>query len=353
MKLNFLIPVISLLLIFTSCKKTEFNPSPANMDLSVKINTWLNGKKIEGMRIKNNTIESLQLNILQNEIVIEQLNDFEKLIIAPLKENVVFAYHKDEQTVNALLFIVDKNGDIRKGNIVQYVPTDKGIHKIPGNSFHNFYNSKRVQLDGTLTFLTIGGNFLEEYSYENSQVSSYKFLKKESENNSSTRTVCTQWWLVTTTYYSDGTTEVDITDLGVTCYEDGDCVPNELCDHITDGGGSSAPPEDPQDWVEKSWSITNDYWAVNSTEKIKGIRNASYTNGGYFNGAAHVSDNFVHVSTGNFTLSNKSVEVSHSYLTVLSKIYGIVTWTDPSPQVFSYILPPNNSNSWSFSQVYP
>jgi len=237
-------------------------------------------------------------------------------VVIPIKSD----YHSDVNNgrkVDAnLLLILNKTGELRKGNIVQYIPANGNETKLPVGIFNKMYNFRKLDVSGKFSFLNIADQLLYEYGYKDGRLfSSGSVGMKPTPNNSSASTSqratkCTEWYLTTTYYYSDGTTSETTQYLTTTC--DGGCsdpMNQSFCqpgDTQSGGGGSggssdpSSPDyEEPMTFKTRDWEYQIDqagWWAVVPTEGFNGMRKRSLPYGGYFTNFIHVTDGFMSTS---------------------------------------------------------
>ena len=140
-----------------------------------------------------------------------------------------------------LLLSTDKlTGQISKAEIVQFIPASNAGNYDLKDIFLELSTEKKIQANGTFTFLSIGDVFVFEKEYKNGNLFSYKIMtSKPATDTQRDNLYCTHWYILTTYYYADGHEEYEITDLGITCSS---CAPNQLCDHLDDDGGGGIDP---------------------------------------------------------------------------------------------------------------
>lgn len=258
-------------------EKSSGHSSPENQS-GKKVNAWLDSN-ISGNTLRNERIKALKDNLDISKLSVEDLDQGEKMIIVPLKRGFVSNINKETDPINNLLLFVDKNGSIRKGNIVQYIPDTGGSHSsVPANTFYAIFNDKPVEASGRYTYLSIFDKFQYEMQYQNGSVLSFGIMKsKDKEPGGSDREnqLCIDWYLITTYYYADGTTHTDEEFIGTSCY--GSCLPGELCDELdpTEVGGNGGSDgivdvSKAVNWVvAESEGLT---WHVKSYETLYGIK---------------------------------------------------------------------------------
>src|SRR6266700_880580 len=285
----------ALIISFTACRK-EASPDKltlhsAQAEITAKVNAWLDNQKSSINQEINTRIKSLKENLDLTRARFEKLSDKEQFLIVPVTDNFKPINNRGNNPVNNLLLIVNESGEIRKGNIVQYVPDNSQIgHEVPQNTFFKMFNEKSIDCNGAFRFLSIMDTYLYELKYENGALHSYGLMqpKTKTVTTNSTNSDCVDWYLVTTYFYEDGSTNTDWEYLGTTC---GGCAPSDptvqqsfLCG---DSGGGAGP--DPNDDValvtQRDWVVVeniNGLWDVISTERLSGVKNSLEAGGGHF-----------------------------------------------------------------------
>ena len=236
--------------------------------------------------------EDLRFQSLQDDPLLEPLSD-ERIVIIPINHTFQTNNNSEYQHHDKLLIILDENGEISSGKIVQFVNSGEEVDA-PNNTFHKFYNGASIEWDGTMTFLTVTDMFLEEYVFFAGNLTKHRGVEPRDENgvvSFGNRVQCLPWFLITTTHYSDGGTDTWEEYLGTTC--SGHCGPSDIgsmgCDNPGDQGGGGNPDE----MLDQifSWEVFDiDYlfghsgnWHIKATVKVKakGVRGGS----GLFNSA--------------------------------------------------------------------
>ena len=208
---------------------------------------------------------------------VEQLNDREKLLIIPMKDDYENLYTnvKAVKPLQFLLITQNSNGAIRRSDIMLFYPEKFPMNNLPENSFHDFFSKEEVLVDGTMTMLSIGESRRYEMEFKDGQKTKFFKLEKKIDDNVSSNSevqICIQWYWVTTYYNLDGTTTRTSEYLGTTC---GGCVPNELCDEIDGVVGSGAVALVTMS-TEKIWRIHSqnsdpDSWYITTQHTISGL----------------------------------------------------------------------------------
>jgi hypothetical protein len=124
------------------------------------------------------------------------------------------------------VFVLDKNGEIRQGNVMQYASgiTDSD-NSLPNNTIAKIYNNQKIEGSGKFTLLSVYDKFEYELTYKAGSLQSAGRMQPKA-TTSGRSSICLAWYLVTTTFYSDGSQETTETFLGTTCYESR-CYPSD------------------------------------------------------------------------------------------------------------------------------
>jgi hypothetical protein len=215
---------------FYGCQK-EISNQNGNTNLTVaalssKVNNWLNKQQAKSSAGRKDKIQQLQQNLDFDKLHIEALKEREQLIVVPVKTGYKTVNNKDNSVSNTAVFILDKAGEIRQGNVVQYasgiVDADNGF---PGNTITKIYNNQQIDGSGKFTLLSVYDKFEYELTCHAGSLQATGYMQPKT-SASGRSGICLAWYLVTTTFYSDGSQETTETFLGTTCYESG-CYPND------------------------------------------------------------------------------------------------------------------------------
>ncbi|HEV8284288.1 MAG TPA: hypothetical protein VGQ09_08255 [Chitinophagaceae bacterium] len=215
-------PYVALIIVFfNSCKK-ETSQNLSNTEIIVKVNSWLEQQKSEKQPNKAANIDLLKNNLDFSKLEFEKSDNEEQILIIPINESFKTIKKIDKNLNLNLLLIINKSGDIRKGNLVLYSSENGELNKIPRNTFYHIFNTSTPECNGTFKFLSVTGWLQYELTYKNNHLYSAGIVKaKENSPNSGqaarTETECIDWYLVTTYYYSDGTTDQIEEYIGRTC----------------------------------------------------------------------------------------------------------------------------------------
>jgi hypothetical protein len=186
---------------------------------------WLNDQKGDSTPIKNDVINRLIETMDYENSYVEILDEDQNILIIPLNENFVSNNNVECEPVNYLWFIEDEDGKIKRGNILQYIPSDKQSYpSLPVNTFYNYFHDGELASDGTYAFLSIGDIYQYEFTVVDNLVSSGTAMNGTYNVDEG----CIHYVLVHWVIYADGHIEADwIEDLG--CLS---CPPNQLCDEL-------------------------------------------------------------------------------------------------------------------------
>lgn len=292
--------LFSLLILIVSCHKEKApNEELRNEDFAIvsKINAWLDTNlQTDTTQLTKKIIKLIKENLVFDKLSFEKLNDKEKICIVPLKESFNSRFNENKRKVTNVVFIINENDSIRKGNIVQFIPDNgQSISSIPLNTFH-----KILEIDGKFLFLSIKDRPIWEVGYKEGEPFSYGIAEaRETATGANGRlNECINWFITTTIYYTDGTSYSYEEYVGTTCGEM--CQDVRLANgrtyRVNCGGGSgggSTTELSPKavDWVVGA--SANGYWLVRSFETLNGVRTEPGPNGGYFTSITHNSSGII------------------------------------------------------------
>jgi hypothetical protein len=215
---------------FYGCQKEISNQNGSTnltvAALSSKVNNWLNKQQAKYSAGRKDKMQQLQQNLDFEKLHIEALNEREQLIIVPVKNEYKTVNNKDKSVSNIAVFILDRAGEIRQGNVLQYASasTDSD-NSFPDNTITKVYNNQKITSSGKFTLLSVYDKFEYELTYHAGSLQATGYMQPKT-SASGRSGICLAWYLVTTTFYSDGTQETTETFLGTTCYESG-CYPSD------------------------------------------------------------------------------------------------------------------------------
>lgn len=358
--------MILLALIYLSACQKEVAPDLAaenstgilgsKKEAVTKVNTWLENQKKLTTTVIGTSVDNIKINLDFEKLYFEKLNETEKLVIVPLKNSFFSAANKRKNSFNLLLLIINKEGNIRKGNIVQFIAKNgKPVNALPKNTFYNFYNAYHLVSDGSFTFLNINDKILYQMDYTDGKLSAYSEKQNRQDNNTASNTVlstpsnCTDWYWVTTYYNADGTSYTNAQYLYTTCNNSDESVEPE-------GGGPGGGGSNDEETMapkQEQWIVAANaygYWFVQSTEQLNGVKKPSLPGGGYFTSIIHLSADVANSGGSNYNFTSPSATVSYGGSAAQSTVSGILK--SPNNTFPDVSIPPKTHN-FNFSQVYP
>jgi hypothetical protein len=204
--------LLAVMLLFISCQK-EVDQIPVNTTAEIsnqavitKINSWLENKKVGLADDLSSKIERLKTNLDFGTLHLEKYKQKDRLVIVPLKNSFKSANNEDKNPVNYLVVVLPEQGDITKGNIIQYVSAT-GKNKALLNAFSKIFNFEELDCNGQFTVLSITDDFRYELKFENNKLKSIAELRTKPGSDKQKTNGCIEWYLVTTYHYSDGSSE--------------------------------------------------------------------------------------------------------------------------------------------------
>jgi hypothetical protein len=258
-----------------------------------------------------------------------------------------------------LVLILDKSGNIRKGNVVLFKPDNVATNsKVPDNTFHDIFNTGTVNSNGLFQFLSVAGQWKYQLGYKDGSLISFGLIK--SKNNSSIAanrltTICIDWYLVTTYYYADGSTEQTSVYVGTTCSEDcTDGMYASICPDGSSAGGGLGNDDDFEFEAVKypNWNVASNPvqngGEIVSYEIIKGKRVSTEPEGGHFSNITHRDSECDFCSIINpydvwdETLASSGItDGQHCFMAIYGTLYY---------EGNSYDL--NNTKNWEFKDLF-
>jgi hypothetical protein len=186
---------------FTSCKK-QVSDHALNQEIVAKVTAWLDENKSEKQPGHAANIEMLKSNLGLSQLRIEESSQNEQIIVIPINEKLKSEKSIDPSAVANLVLILDASGQIRKGNIVLYFPENKGVKRVPDNTFHDILNTAKPNANGIFRYLTVTGRTLHELKYEDGRLKSFRKIDNFSSasTSASATNMCVDWYWVYTEY---------------------------------------------------------------------------------------------------------------------------------------------------------
>lgn len=247
-----IISVLALLLFITACRRDSgvdnaLRETPFDTATTNKITRWIDAQRSDSDSRKNEQLLSLKNNLVFKNTRYEFLRDQYRFIIVPLSKEFATKNNKDKNPINALLLIVDGQGEIKRGNIVQYISeknkTTNNI--IPASSFTKVFNSQQIDGSAIFSFLSITDEPLYELCYANGGLKSYSRpqTKQKTAGKTEGSTVLMCYDVYWVTFFEDGSSNWNY----MYSYCQDDC--NETREalgrsfSINCGGGGNTPPD--------------------------------------------------------------------------------------------------------------
>lgn len=335
-----------------SCQKEVLKAAAPDPELITKITSWLDSKKASLKEDQKNKIESLRENLNFQQMLLEPYRQHDRFIVVPLNNRYKSSNHKDKNQANYLVLVLTGQGEITKGNVIQYI-SETNQRQLPKNTFSGIFTYKNIECSGLFTVLSLADEFLWELKFDKGRLKSVAERSAKRDTSISNVTVCTDWYLITTIYYADGTTSITEQYLFTTCGEQ--CQETREAQGRTykvdcGGGGGGGNNIEYEYAVSRpvTWTVSQyqTYWHVQSQEKLDGKRIASEPQGGHFTGISHLNSYLV---TGNYSaweqysavVSLDEPRLARAYVTGKITYYPVNHW-----EVIS------NEKSWSFNAVF-
>jgi hypothetical protein len=269
--------LITCLILVSGCKKgsnIEPAPKPDNVTIG-KVAAWLDGNKNIKQPDKADKIETLKSNLNFKDIHKEPFNAQEDFLVISVNEGFKQKFAISSNRLVYLLLIQNKNGTIRKGNIVIFTPNNnESVTGLPDQTFTKIFSSSQPSVMGKFSFLSVTGTRQNEATFTDDNVYSYGSIKTKDLASSRT-TSCIDWYLVTTYHWADGTTTQDEVYVGTTCDDCSESMMETICPDT--GSGPSAGNGDLYEYEEimvpstQNWIVSfADSWYVKSYETLNG-----------------------------------------------------------------------------------
>lgn len=266
------------------CKKgvEESATNKSSSEMATKITTWLDVYIQASSPKKGAVIKSLGEHLDLPSLSIEPYKDGERLVVVPIKPGLELNSPK-EPLSNYLVATLGEDGEIKKGNIIQYLPKETSITELPKNTISKIFTHNDLECNGQFAVLSLSGEFRFRLCFTKGKLSAVAEPRKEDKRKNEKTLSCTNWYLVTIYFYEDGiiwntTREF----LFQTCdgVGEGGCPPDYLCHSPDDGGGSNSEDMDYEYAISRpvSWSAytTKDGGStVYSHEQLNGTRSTS------------------------------------------------------------------------------
>lgn len=144
---------------------------------------------------------------------VERSDKQETLWVIPINNRFKTGRINDPTAHLSLLVFVNTSGEIRKENIVVYVPEGKqNVTMIPPNTFRSIISTgDKISTNGEYRFLSISGRKLYNLRFKDGSLYSETLFTKDPPqksnvhvNGTKVNVICIDWWEVTTIHGLDG-----------------------------------------------------------------------------------------------------------------------------------------------------
>ena len=345
--------VIPVSCLFYACKK-EISSNSSNKGIIVKVNSWLDQQKNPAQPMKAGNIEALRNNLDYSKLQIEESGENEQILVIPVNESFKILKNIDQNTIPNLVLILSKDQNIRKGNVVLFIPeNDKHYSAVPKNTFHDILNTGDVKTDGLFRFLSVTGRWEYQLDYKNGKLKSFGLIKPKNSSGEASRTntlTCTDWYLVVDWYdlygnYVESTYEF----ISESCNDCDNPMYQSLCPDAGGGGGTNYEYEYEAS-REQNWTVyngPNSVWYVAALDRLKGRRNSNEPQRGYFTGITNLSADCINCSSNSVGWNWDYQNSSYSNQTASCQIKGHLSWLG-TPDYFV-----DQTHYYSFQNVFP
>lgn len=208
---KFLLITITVIIAF-SCKKENSKPETGqtNFGLAKKVLDWLDVQKenFKGLKAQE-IISDLKENIIFSEITTEIINNKQKIVIVPLKNDFQTSNEVNGHSLKNLVIYEFENMGFTTSNIFESIPEDQSMDKLPDNLISNIINNKKCEVNGIFIVLSITNGFMEEREYKNGNLITTKYLStsenlQNREKNKNNTEGCMDWYWITSGYDANG-----------------------------------------------------------------------------------------------------------------------------------------------------
>lgn len=241
-----IVVALGVALSLNSCKKKDSDNfstgSNKSAEIIEKLNRWFNQQKFPNQPNKTANVELLRNNLDFSSLKVEQLNE-KQFVVIPIRDELLRIKKNDDKIIGNLLVLIDKTGNVEKANIVLFKPKSAPVSVLPEYTFHNIYNSKKIDVDGQFKFLSISGDFIFSLGYDKGKpvyIGRYRSKGKPTTSDGITTMLVSCWdYYLVITYYVDGEAINETWEyLGTVC-EQAPCDSKdwERCQNGGSGGG--------------------------------------------------------------------------------------------------------------------
>ena len=173
--------ILFFLFCFYGCKKTaEFSQEngPNNEDGLIKrVQEYLDMRQEQYVDSGKINVGLIKQNAVYENITVEQLNSSEHLIIIPLKNEFKTRNKITTKSFKNIVLIEAADHTFRRGELVEFVPTNQNLTKVPVNTISNAYNYKTVSTDGKISILTFHDRNICDLIYQNGNLKNYNVTR--------------------------------------------------------------------------------------------------------------------------------------------------------------------------------
>lgn len=179
--------LLPLLFLMNACQKENSQVVAdvnSNQQMETKIDAWIEGQKALAYESRKPNIDLLKKKLDFSKLRIEKYDAGEQIIVVPVKDEYKKLKHVADNKIPNLVLIVDKLGNIRKGNLVLYIPKNgEVVAKAPDNTFYHIFNTGTPECNGVFKFLSISGGQIYQVEYNDGKLISFGQANKGKGNS--------------------------------------------------------------------------------------------------------------------------------------------------------------------------
>lgn len=354
-RLQHIFVVLLLTVLLGSCKKDSSPLIEASKDETTnKVIAWLEKQKTQASAEGAAKIESLKESLDFSLLTVVPFPPGEVVLVIPVKNSFVTTSNADKNPANSLVLFLNKNHEIRRCNIVQYISSQRiSSRRALADFFNSYYRFRITDFTGSLVYLTFTDEIAYELNYIKGDVNYYKSMEKKQLGNLAETCYEIGWYY----YWSDGS--VTWEPIGGYC---DDCVPARTVNGQTyrvncggGGGGGGGNNEEPpaltkeMDWEVYSENMYGPPAKITAKVQFWGRKVSGELQGGHFTQATDhntYTENFNTYGMDWVTVYSQSWHgTQFGYQTV----QGNITYAP-------YTLPPkyiNKPKTFMFAEVFP
>ena len=128
---------------------------------------WLEAQKEVLNHNNDEFMETIIDNLNMDNKYVESESDEENLIIIPLKQDFTSNHIVDGPRLMYLLLKDNQQGNIRRGDVVFFYPTNGNVTELPENTFINYFQKETIPVDGQIIFITLDDIKEFQIQYQN------------------------------------------------------------------------------------------------------------------------------------------------------------------------------------------